>query len=155
MSSKSCEIAIRTSTSNFNRRNLCAATVRRLNSAQRGNRENEPAIPDAPGLKFDRPHGKNLRTLIDALEAFLGFGDGFDRRDPVITRVRGLDGYADFLPFIDEAQLRRGRGAEPAQGIPFARHFDITIGRVWREEIDNELEAHVHFRGNFSDIGEL
>src|SRR6185437_10393173 len=130
MSSKSWETAIRTSASNFSRELLGWATEhlvwtdKRL--ANRGNGEGEAASPNMARLKFDGPHGENLRALIDALETLLGFGDGLDGRDPVITCLRGLDGYVDFLPFIDEAQLRRGRGAGPTQGVPFARYFDVT-----------------------------
>src|SRR5487761_28007 len=72
-------------------------------SQMRRNRENEPAFPHAPGLKFDRPHSQNLRALINTLKSFLRFGNRFARRDPIIARAFRLHRYADFLPLIDEA----------------------------------------------------
>src|SRR5262249_1001726 len=42
----------------------------------------EPRGPDFLGGERRPPDGKNLRALVDPLEAFFGFGDGFNGRDP-------------------------------------------------------------------------
>ncbi len=59
--------------------------------------------PGLAGGEFQGPNRQDLRTLIDTLEAFLGFGYGLDGCDPKLFGKRGLDGGGDVLPLIDNS----------------------------------------------------
>ena len=60
------------------------------------------------GGELRSPQRENLRALINALEAALGFGDGLNRSHPKGTRVRCLQHHAKALPAILHAQGRAG-----------------------------------------------
>ena len=71
------------------------------------------------------PDGENLRALVDALESFFGFGDGFDRGDPEGARVGGGKRDADALPAVFEAHGWAGK---------FAAETQIFLARAGFEE---------------------
>src|SRR5207249_485684 len=61
------------------------------------------------------PDRQNLRPLVDALETFFGFGDSFNRRNPECFCQGRMQGDANALPAIFDAQDGRGQCAAEAQ----------------------------------------
>src|SRR5499427_5614249 len=86
------------------------------------------APDEARGPNFLRgegrsPNGENLRPLVNALETFFGFGDGFDRCDPELFGQRRVQSHANALPAVFHAQDGRGQSAASSKLPPARRIF--------------------------------
>src|SRR5690348_3965658 len=68
-------------------------------------RKIQPGFERLFAAKIHKPYRENLRALIDALETLFRFGNGFDRRDPVISGVFRIECDANILPLIRQLQL--------------------------------------------------
>jgi len=69
----------------------------------------EAGGPGFLGGEGGAPDGEDLGALVDALEAFFGFGDGFDGGDPELFGCGSVKGDAHALPAIFHAQDRAGQ----------------------------------------------
>jgi hypothetical protein len=131
-----------------------------------GNGESEgfdaPDEADGPGFLGSEagvPDGENLRTLIDALETFLGFGNRLNRRDPEFLGGKRMEKNADALPAVFHAERRRGERPAETKILRAGRRFEETIGLGRREQIDNRLDAQsdglferlIQFHNNLAD----
>ena len=87
------------------------------------------------------PDGEDLGTLVDALEAFLGLGDRFDRRDPEFLDKRRVQRDADALPPVLHAQDGAGHRAAEAKTFFAEGRFEKAVGLGGREEIDHRFDA--------------
>src|SRR5208283_815897 len=87
------------------------------------------------------PDRKNLRTLINALEATLGFGNCLDWRDPETFGIRSMEVDADALPSILDLEMRcRQHSREPE--VLGARRSDEEPVCVRRsKKIDHRFQA--------------
>src|SRR5262245_32772058 len=88
------------------------------------------------------PDGENLRALIDALEAFFGFGDGFNRRDPESFRQWRMQSGAHALPAVFHAQDGRGERAAEAQIGMAVGSFKEAVRLRGRQKVDDGLDPH-------------
>src|SRR5438552_1846706 len=128
-----------------------------LRSAERAARQGLPAgcekskgfdAPDEPGhpgfLCAERraPDGQNLRTLINALETFLGFRDRFDRRNPELLDERRVQRDADALPAVFHAQDGTGQRTTEAKMVAARRRLKEAVGFGGRKKIDDRFDAH-------------
>src|SRR4029077_19206248 len=82
-----------------------------------------------------------MRSLIDALEALFGFGDGLDGSDPEFLRAGSMKRDADALPAVLHAKLRRGKGATEAEIFRAGRRFEKTVGLGGSEQIDDRFDS--------------
>ncbi len=88
------------------------------------------------------PEGKDLGALVDALEAFFGFGDGFDGGDPEFFDERGVKGHTDALPAVFHAQDGAGERAAEAKILLPGGRFEEAVGLRGGEEIDYRFDAY-------------
>src|SRR3989304_6635263 len=106
--------------------------------ASGGNPQHGVAAPGIAGGNLHGPQSKNLRALVHAFESQFGFGDGFNRRDPELSRGGRLDGRGDILPPVDNAQRSaersRGHGRSPAQLVLLALSLEVAVGLGGREQ---------------------
>src|SRR5208283_4220136 len=79
------------------------------------------------------PDRKNLRTLINALEAALGFGNCFDWRNPETFGVRSMEFDANALPSILDLEMRRRQHSRKPEVVG-ARRSDEEAVRVRRSK---------------------
>src|SRR5258708_4826618 len=109
-----------------------------------GNGESEgfdaPDEAEGPGFlggKAGVPDGENLRTLIDALETLLGFGNRFNGRDPELLGRQCMNNQADALPTVFHAEDRSGERPAETKILVASRCLEEAIGFGGREQIDN------------------
>ncbi len=89
--------------------------------------------PGFGGGEGGAPEGENLRALVDALEAFFGFGDGFDGSDPELLDKRSVQGDAEALPAVFHAQDGAGQYATEAKILAAGGRFKEAVGLGGRE----------------------
>ncbi len=97
------------------------------------NFQDQPPGPHFARGKLDRPDCQDLRTLVDPLESFFGFGNGVNRSDPEFAGFGCFNDHRNFLPFIGHAERRCGSRGTPAKLVPLPRGFKITVGHVGSE----------------------
>src|ERR1700704_4487412 len=90
----------------------------------------EAGGPGFLGGERGAPEGENLGALVDALEALLGFGDGFDRGDPELLGCRGVQGNADALPAVFHAQDGTGQRATESKIVAAGGSIEEAVG-LW------------------------
>src|SRR5438445_4591436 len=98
-----------------------------------------------PGLRGGErgtPDGQDLRALVDPLEAFFRFGDGFNRRNPELLGARSVERYANALPAIFHAKRGAWNAAAEAQILRAGRSLEETIRLGRREEIQHGLNSN-------------
>src|SRR5260370_28894966 len=101
----------------------------------------EAGGPGFLGGERRAPKGENLRALVDALEAFLGFGDRFDRRNPEILDKGRVQRDANALPAVFHAKDGAGHGATKAKIFLAERRFKKAVGLGGRKEVDKRFDA--------------
>jgi len=121
-----------------------------------------------PGLlcgKSRLPDGEDLGTLVDALEAFFGFGDGFNRSDPKFFSAEGVKSDANALPAVLHAEHLAGECATEAEILRAFGRFKKTVGLGGSEEVDNRFDANgdgfperlfelqTNLTGDFASVG--
>ena len=127
--------------------------------------------PDEAGkprfLRGERwmPDGEDLGTLIDALETFFGFGDGFNRSYPKFFSAGRVKSDADALPAVLHAEHRAGECAAEAEILRTLGRFKKTVGLGRSEEVDDRfdangdrlrerlLELQANLTGDFASVG--
>src|SRR5260370_41415452 len=103
-----------------------------------------PDEAEGPGLlggEAGVPDGENLRTLIDTLETFLGFGNRFNGRDPELFGRKRVENNADALPAVFHAEDRSGERPAETQILLASRCFEEAVGLSRCEQINNRLDA--------------
>jgi len=88
------------------------------------------------------PDGENLGALVDALETFFGFGDGFNGGNPEVFGARSVESHADALPTVFDPERRTGDGAAEAQILRAGRSLEETVGLGGRKKVKDGLDAH-------------
>src|SRR5216683_7468047 len=104
----------------------------------------EAGGPGFLGGERGAPEGEDLRALVDALETFLGFGNGFDGGDPEFFDERRVQRDADALPAIFHAQNRAGQRAAEAKIFLAGGGFEETVRLGGGKEIDDGFDADGH-----------
>src|SRR5580704_14367334 len=111
------------------------------------------------------PDGEDLGTLVDALEAFFGFGDGFNRSYPKFLRAGGVKSDANALPAVFHAEHWAGERAAEAKILRTFGRFKKAVGLGGSEEVDNRfdangdrfrerlLELQANLTGDFASVG--
>src|SRR5260370_35845020 len=118
--------------------------VRIVPGRGRSKRFDAPEEVGGPGFgggKGGAPEGENLRALVDALEAFFGFGNGFDRGNPELLGARGVERDADALPAVFDAGGGARDGTAEAQILRSRRGREETGEFAGREKIEDGLYA--------------
>ena len=87
------------------------------------------------------PNGEDLRALVDAFEAFLGFGDRFNRSYPKFFCAGGVKRDADALPAVFHAKQRGGQNAAEAKILLPLGRFKKTVGLGRSKKIDDGFDA--------------
>lgn len=87
------------------------------------------------------PNGENLRALINALEAFLGFRNCFDGSDPEFSRTRGVKSDTHALPAVLHAKQRTGQYAAEAKTLAAFGSFEKTVCFGRGEKIEDGFDA--------------
>src|SRR5580692_12290456 len=87
------------------------------------------------------PNGENLGALVNALEAFLGFGNRLDRSDPKFHCAGRVKSDADALPAVFHAKQRAGQRSAEAKIFGPLRCFKKAVGLGGSEEIDDRFDA--------------
>src|SRR5260370_40321551 len=103
--------------------------VRIVPARGRSKRFDAPEEVGGPGFgggEGGAPEGKNLRALVDALEPFLGFGNGFDGGNPELLGARGVERDADALPAVFDAEGRTRQAAAQSQILRSGWGLDET-----------------------------
>src|SRR4029079_9595757 len=88
------------------------------------------------------PDGEYLRTLVDALETFLGFGNRLNRSDPQFLSARRVNRDADALPAVFHAKQRSGQDAAEAQILPSLWRFKKAVRLGRSQEIDYGFDTN-------------
>src|SRR5260370_21177001 len=89
-----------------------------------------PDEAEGPGFlggKAGVPDGENLRTLIDALETLLGFGNRFNGRDPELLGRQRMNDHADALPTVCHSEDRSGESPAETKILVPSRFLEETI----------------------------
>ena len=81
--------------------------------------------------------GENLRALIDAFETFLGFRNSFNWGDPEFAGFRGVQGDANVLPAVLDANGGRGQDSAETKIGASRGSFKEAVGFSGGKEIDD------------------
>src|SRR6266700_482999 len=90
------------------------------------------------------PDREDLRALVDALEAFFGFGNGLNRRDPESFGQRRVQRRANSLPAVFHAQDGRRERAVEAKIRMAAGSFKEAVRLGGRQKVDNGFNSNGH-----------
>jgi len=100
--------------------------------------------------KIRPPDSENLRTLINALETALRFGDGLNRRNPEILRILGMKVDAHALPAVFDLEMWCRQHAREPEILGARRGHEKPVRFRWGEEIDHRLETNEERPGHGS-----